>query len=68
MTGRELVGLGTSAGIGFSVSLFIAFLAFDRQSLVASASLGVLAGSAISGAASIAYGALFVRRPRPVDP
>ena len=56
MTGRELVGLGTSAGIGFSVSLFIAFLAFDRQSLVASASLGVLAGSAISGAASIVYG------------
>ncbi len=68
MTNRELVGVGTSAGIGFSVSLFIAFLAFDQQSLVASASLGVLAGSAISGLASIAFGALFLRRPRPVEP
>ncbi len=42
-------GLGSLAGIGFTVSLFIADLAFDDASLVDQAKVAILAGSLLSG-------------------
>lgn len=45
---RHLVVLGTVAGIGFTMSLFIAQLAFEDASLLGAARLGVLAASAIA--------------------
>lgn len=45
---RHLAVLGTVAGIGFTMSLFIAQLAFADVSLLAAAKLGVLAASAIA--------------------
>ena len=45
----ELAGLGALAGIGFTVSLFIAELAFDDERLVNEAKVGIIAGSLISG-------------------
>jgi NhaA family Na+:H+ antiporter len=47
---RHLVVLGVTAGIGFTMALFIAQLAFADSQLLAAAKLGVLAAS---GAASI---------------
>jgi NhaA family Na+:H+ antiporter len=47
----HVVGAGTVAGIGFTVSLFIAELAFDDPGLIAEAKVGILAASAIAGVA-----------------
>ena len=62
---RELVGVGMVAGIGFTVSLFVAGLAFDDPSSVAEAKVGVLAASLLSGAAG--YGFLRWRGGAAVD-
>lgn len=48
VTMRDVVGAGALGGIGFTVSLFIATLAFDDQELVAVAKIGILAGSAVA--------------------
>ncbi|HEY1534953.1 MAG TPA: Na+/H+ antiporter NhaA, partial [Polyangiaceae bacterium] len=45
---RHLAVLGTVAGIGFTMSLFIAQLAFIDASLLAAAKLGVLVASAVA--------------------
>ena len=46
---KQIAGLGLMAGIGFTMSLFIAELALDNAYLVRVAKLGILAGSLISG-------------------
>jgi NhaA family Na+:H+ antiporter len=46
---RHLVGVGAVAGIGFTVSIFVAELAFPDPGLVELAKIGVLAGSTIAG-------------------
>ncbi|MFL6203820.1 MAG: Na+/H+ antiporter NhaA [Acidimicrobiales bacterium] len=45
---RQLVGVAALAGIGFTVSLFIAGLAFDDPALVDEAKIGVLAASVVA--------------------
>jgi NhaA family Na+:H+ antiporter len=46
---RHLVGVGAVAGIGFTVSIFVAELAFDDPLVVDLAKIGVLAGSLAAG-------------------
>lgn len=46
---RQLVGVGFLAGIGFTMSLFIAGLAFGTLDLLNFAKAGIIAGSVISG-------------------
>jgi NhaA family Na+:H+ antiporter len=48
-TWRHIIGVAALAGIGFTVSLFIANLAFDDQQLTDIAKLGILAGSLMAG-------------------
>jgi len=49
---RHFVGVGMLAGIGFTMSLFIAALAFDGDpALLAGAKIGVLGASCLAGAA-----------------
>jgi NhaA family Na+:H+ antiporter len=60
--GRELGVLGALAGIGFTMSLFIAQLAFPEGQYLAAAKLGIIAGSLI--AALIAAAITLFRRPR----
>src|SRR5206468_4416021 len=53
-----LHGCAWLGGIGFTMSLFIAALAFDGTTLLDSAKVGILSGSIVSGA----VGAIIVRR------
>jgi NhaA family Na+:H+ antiporter len=47
----HIVGAATVAGVGFTVSLFIAELAFDDRALVDQAKIGILLASVIAGGA-----------------
>lgn len=58
----NLFGGGTLAGIGFTVSLFVATLAFTDPDRVTEATLGVLVGSVLSGILGAAL--LLLQEPR----
>jgi NhaA family Na+:H+ antiporter len=45
----QVVGAGCLAGIGFTMSLFIADLAWTDEALIANAKIGILAASLLSG-------------------
>lgn len=60
---RSVVGIAALAGIGFTVSLFIAALAFDDPLLTEAAKLGVLGGSIVSAAIGVAILAAGGRHP-----
>ena len=61
VTMRQIAGMATLAGIGFTVSLFIAGLAFDAATLDAEAKIGILAASALAAVA----GSLMLRATLP---
>jgi len=48
VTSRHILGMAGIAGIGFTVSLFIAALAFERPAFVDQAKIGVLAASVLA--------------------
>ncbi|KAA0892987.1 Na+/H+ antiporter NhaA [Pusillimonas sp. ANT_WB101] len=58
--GMMLVGM--LAGIGFTMSIFIANLAFDDATLLGAAKLAVLIASTIAAVAGLAWGMVFTRR------
>ena len=58
----HVVGVGALAGIGFTVSLFVATLAYSDPGLVDEARMGILAGSVI--AAVVGLGALLMTARR----
>ena len=60
---RGVIGIAALAGIGFTVSLFIAALAYDDPLLVDSAKLGILGGSILSAAIGVAILAPGGRHP-----
>jgi NhaA family Na+:H+ antiporter len=49
VTMRHILGAGFLAGIGFTMSLFIANLAFPSNGLLAVAKVGILSGSLVAG-------------------
>jgi len=57
---RSLLGCACLAGIGFTMSLFIAMLAFEDMTLVYAAKRGIIAGSLLAGIA----GAVLLRTGR----
>jgi Na+:H+ antiporter, NhaA family len=70
VTWRHLAGGSFLAGIGFTMALFIASLAFRNDDLLQSAKVGVLAGSVISGAIGMTLlgtGATASAEPAPPD-
>jgi NhaA family Na+:H+ antiporter len=48
-TWRHLLGLATSAGVGFTVALFVTSLSFDTAAQADAARVGILFGSTIAG-------------------
>jgi NhaA family Na+:H+ antiporter len=61
---RDLAVVGLCAGIGFTMALFIAQLAFPSGPLVETAKLAILCASAISACAAIALGRGVLRTER----
>lgn len=53
-TRRQLAGIGAAAGIGFTVALFVAELAFVDGRQVAAAKLAIVAASTVSGLIAVA--------------
>jgi NhaA family Na+:H+ antiporter len=67
-SGAKLLGVATVAGIGFTVSLFIAALAYPgHPDLLDEAKVGILGGSLLSGLAGAAILRLTARPRAPVD-
>jgi NhaA family Na+:H+ antiporter len=62
---RDVVGIGAVAGIGFTVSLFVADLSFGRERL-SEAKLGILAASLVAG--MLGSGVLFRSARRTLPP
>lgn len=54
--------IGSLAGIGFTMSIFIAMLAFENDNLLGAAKLGVLLGSLIAAVAGLSLGVVGYRR------
>lgn len=60
---RGVILVGTLAGIGFTMSVFIANLAFADEALLSAAKLAVLAGSLCAAVIGLAYGRIVMRAP-----
>lgn len=56
--------IGLLAGIGFTMSIFIAMLAFTDEALLNAAKLGVLAATLIAATLGLGWGRLYARRLR----
>lgn len=59
---RHVVGLAATAGIGFTVALFVTSLAFSTDALADAAKVGIFAGSLVSGLVGLSI----LWRARPV--
>ena len=51
VTWRHMLGLAATAGIGFTVALFVTGLSFTDQTLTSSAKIGILLASTVAGVA-----------------
>ncbi len=60
LTLRHLVVLGVVAGIGFTMALFVAKLAFADDALLAAAKVGVLAASSAAAVIGLGLGRMFL--------
>jgi Na+:H+ antiporter, NhaA family len=60
ITTQHLVVLGVVAGVGFTMALFIAQLAFKDAKLLEAAKLGILAASGGAAVISLALGRLLL--------
>lgn len=56
--------VGLLAGIGFTMSIFIAMLAFSDEGLLNAAKLGVLLGSLAAATLGLGWGANYIRRQK----
>jgi NhaA family Na+:H+ antiporter len=63
-----MAGLAATAGIGFTVALFIADLAFTDADLTSSAKVGILAASLLAGALGYTQLRLAGRSAERADP
>ncbi len=62
VTARHMLLLGCLGGIGFTMSIFIAGLAFARPAQLAAAKLAVLCASLLAAMTGLAVGRLILRR------
>jgi len=64
VTWRGIALVGTLSGIGFTMSIFIANLAFVDTNSLGAAKLGVLVGSALACVIGVTFGAISMRAKR----
>ena len=62
--GGVVIVLLLLAGIGFTMSIFIAMLAFSDDNLLGAAKLGVLLGSFVAAVLGLGWGVVLARRLR----
>lgn len=62
VTWRHLLGIGCLGGIGFTMSIFIANLAFEQENLLAASKTGVLLASVTAGVLGVVFGRIVTRR------
>jgi len=60
--GMVLVGL--LAGIGFTMAIFVAMLAFDDVYYLAAAKIGILTGSGLSALLGLGFGFFYIRKTK----
>jgi len=60
--------IGLLAGIGFTMSIFIAMLAFADEALLEAAKVGVLTGSMVAALLSLGWGVVYRRAIRASNP
>jgi NhaA family Na+:H+ antiporter len=63
----QIYGVALLAGIGFTMSLLVASLAFSDAALIASAKIAILAGSFVSAVAGLGVIYLTTRKPQPAQ-
>lgn len=63
-TWLHMVGAGVLGGVGFTMAIFVANLAFADATLIATAKLGILAASAVAGVAGFVILLVAARRSR----
>jgi NhaA family Na+:H+ antiporter len=69
VTLAQLHGASILGGIGFTMSIFVAGLAFPEGPLLAAAKLGILAASAVSGVIGfVVLKLILARSPVPPPP
>jgi len=68
MWGGGLALVGVVGGIGFTMSLFIANLAFKPGPMLDTAKLGILVGSGVAMTMGLVWGMITLRGRKPVDP
>ena len=56
--------IGVLAGIGFTMSIFVSMLAFQDDSLLSAAKLGVLSGSLVAAVLGLLMGGLYIQSRR----
>lgn len=64
---RHLLALGLLGGVGFTMALFIANLAFTDTNLLNASKIGILAGSTIAGAAGYLILRMSLPKPTPAS-
>ena len=64
---KHIAGAGMLGGIGFTMSIFIATLAFADNTHLAAAKLAVLLASAAAAVLGLSVGAVLFRRKAPAD-
>ncbi len=65
---KGIAVVGSVAGIGFTMAIFIAGLAFSNASHLNGAKVAVLAGSAVAAVVALAFGRLVLRPRASADP
>lgn len=60
---KNIIGIGFLGGIGFTMSIFIALLAFDIQELIISSKIAIFTGSIISAIIGLVWLRLTLRMP-----
>lgn len=64
---KHIAGSGMLAGIGFTMSIFVALLAFSEEEAVATAKIGIIAASVMAACAGLLYLKIILKNYIPAE-